>query len=300
MKASRLLQLPLAALCLALPAHAQDRSPATTLSLPWRELLEWHAADGTRTYANGDTRLVIAARGCDTEGAPACVEKQYSEVPVIIVTAPGMRPFSITGGLGFGYRFGMGRIDGHSDRRAIIIETFTGGAHCCSVIDVAVPEGDGYRVVRLRRKLENGKTSDQFDATLDEFPIDLSGDGVADFVLYDDSFLYRFASYAGSVAPPLILNIRNGESVDVSPDPAFAPLFMIDMAKARDTCVNREEAEWERNGACAGYVADAARVHQFDAAWQVMLAHYDPREPHGGKHFPEDLHDFLRKTGYIR
>lgn len=298
MNVSRFLQPLLAALCLACPAYAQDQSPSV-LTLPWREMLEWHAADGTRTYANGDTRLVIAAQGCDSEGTPACVEKQYSEVPRITVTAPGMRPFSITGGLGIAYRFGMGRIDAHSDRRAIIVETFTGGAHCCSVIDVAVPEGDNYRVVRLQRKLEDGKSSDMFDATLDEFPIDLSGDGVADFVLYDDTFLYRFASYAGSVAPPLILNIRGRQSVDVSRDPAFAPLFLIDMAKARDTCVNREDAEWERNGACAGYVADAARAGQFDTAWQVMLKHYDPGEPQSGKDFPGDLHDFLRKTGYI-
>lgn len=296
MKVSRLLQPLLAALCLAFPAHAQDQP----LSLPWREMLEWNPADGTRTYANGDTRLVIAPRGCDRAGATACVEKQYSEVPVITVTAPGAKSFSITGQLGIAYRFGIGRIDARSPGRAIIVETFTGGAHCCSVIDVAVPEGDTYRVVRLRHALAGGKTSDLFDATLDEFPIDLSGDGISDFVLYDDAFLYRFASYAGSVAPPLILNIRGGKAVDVSRDPAFAPLFLVDMAKARDTCVNREDAEWERNGACAGYVADAARAGQFDTAWQVMLEHYDPAEPHGGKDFPGDLHDFLRETGYIR
>ncbi|MET0308350.1 MAG: hypothetical protein ABW023_06550 [Sphingomonas sp.] len=298
---SHLLPL-LAALCLACPTHAQERAePASsqTRSLPWRALLEWQPADGTRVYANGDTRLVIAPRACDGDGVPACVEKQRTEVPVVTVTAPGMQPFTMTGALGTTYRFGMGRIETGSARRAIILETFTGGAHCCSVIDVAVPEGDTYRIVRLRRKLPDGNSSDMFDATLEEFPIDLSGDGAADFVLYDDAFLYRFASYAGSVAPPLILNVRDGRSIDVSRDPAFAPLFLIDMAKAREACINPEEAGWERNGACAGYVADAARVGQFDAAWKIMLQHYGSGEPHSGKDFPGDLRDFLRKNGYI-
>ena len=54
-------------------------------------------------------------------------------------------------------------------------------------------------------------------------------------------------------------------------------------------------AERERNGQCAAYVADAARLGQAASAWRVMLAHYR-HEPAG---YPAALRSFLVAEGYL-
>jgi hypothetical protein len=149
-------------------------------------------------------------------------------------------------------------------------------------------------------------------------PRDLDGDGVVDFRERDNSFLYRFASYAGSFAPLQFFNIVGNRAVDVSTRPGFGPTFRAAMNEARSACV---EPGPDRNGACAGYVAAAARVGQFDAAWAVMLRSYDRDSdwelptgcrvapgPNGEcpaastitySNFPDALRAFLARQGYI-
>ena len=271
-------------------ASAQPTS-SEPLRMPWRSLLEWQPKQGTVIYANDDLQLTVSASAAATPD---------EQVAVITVRRPGMAPITLRGEPGIGWRFGIGRVDAKVRAPAVLLQSFTGGAHCCSVIDVAVPEGAAYRVVRLTHRGVDGKTSHMFDAALDEFPIDLTGDGIADFVLTDDAFLYRFSSYAGSVPPPLVLNIAGGRTVDVSKAPGLRPLFAMKMAEARAYCAAPSWERNERNGACAGYVADAARIGQFDTAWKVMLAHYDRQSSWNKKPFPADLRDFLRSHGYIR
>jgi hypothetical protein len=104
---------------------------------------------------------------------------------------------------------------------------------------------------------------------LGSVPIDLDGDGTPDFVFGDNAFLYAFDSYAGSWAPPKILNVIGGKVVDVSTAPRFRNVFRVDMEKARDYCHKHD------NGACAGYVADGARAGVLSTAWAFMLAHYN-------------------------
>jgi hypothetical protein len=103
------------------------------------------------------------------------------------------------------------------------------------------------------------------------FPADIDGDGVMDFVFADNEFYYTFDSYAGSWAPPKILNVVGGKVVDVSADPRFHKVYEDDMAKAQKYCLQNS------NGACAAYVADGTRAGQFEAAWKFMLAHYDAK-----------------------
>lgn len=259
--------------------------------MPWRSLLDWRPTQAPVTYVRGDLQLTVTASEAD---------RPEDRVAVLTIRRPGMAPIKLRGEPGIRWRFGIGAVDAREKRPAVLLQSFTGGAHCCSVIDVAVPEGAAYRVVRLTHRGVNGKPSQMFDAVLDEFPIDLSGDGIADFVLTDDAFLYRFSSYAGSVPPPLVLNIVGGRTVDVSKAPGLRPLFATKMAEARAYCTAPASDGNERNGACAGYVADAARIGQFDTAWKVMLAHYDRRSSWNKKPFPADLRDFLRSHGYIR
>jgi hypothetical protein len=157
-----------------------------------------------------------------------------------------------------------------------------------------------------------------WDGDYIEPPKDISGDGVVDFVMFDNSFLYAFASYADSFAPPTIFNIVNGEMKDVSRNPAFRALFLKEMKQAGDRC--RPGSDGAPNGACASYVAAAARVGKLTEAWPRMIAAYDAtsdwdlptgcrvREDEGGcpdgaeivyKSYPEALLAFLKREGYI-
>ena len=208
----------------------------------------------------------------------------------------------------FEHKFGVGTF-GRGGTRFVYFQSFTGGAHCCNDLQVAVIGPRGIRVVQLGT-FDGGPT--------DDFPRDLDGDDTVDFVQQDDSFLYTFSSYAGSMAPPKILNVAGGRVSDVSTRPGFRRLFRAAMNRARRYCLQREG---ERNGACAGYVASAARAGQFDAAWRVMLGAYDRNSgwelPDGCRvrvgprrecppasvisytNYPDALRAFLVRQGYI-
>jgi len=109
-----------------------------------------------------------------------------------------------------------------------------------------------------------------------------------DFVLSDDRFNYVFASHAGSWTPPLILNIVRGRVVDVSKESRYRSLYETDFSRTKAACETGEFNEdgktyhTEINGACAAYVADAARLGRAQEAWSFMLAHYDQSNGGGG------------------
>lgn len=206
------------------------------------------------------------------------------------------------------HKLGLGTLD-RAGTRFVYFQSFTGGAHCCNEIQVAVIGPRGIRIVPLGT-FDGGPE--------DAFPRDLDGDGTVDFVQQDDAFLYTFSSYAGSMAPPKIFNIAGGEVIDVSARPGFRRLFRAAMTRARPYCV---QPGLDRNGACAGYVAAAARAGQFAAAWAVMLRSYDRDSgwelPTGCRvapdadgecppaavirytNFPDALRVFLVRQGYI-
>lgn len=96
--------------------------------------------------------------------------------------------------------------------------------------------------------------------------------------------------------------VKHGRVVDESRDPALRSVFAADMARLEPRCLSKET---DRNGACAAYVADAARAGRFKAAWARMLAHYErggavwqPDKGRRFKDFPESLRAFLIRTGY--
>jgi hypothetical protein len=114
-----------------------------------------------------------------------------------------------------------------------------------------------------------------WDGEYDDEPVrDLNHDGRLDFLVADDSFLYAFTPYAGSYTPPQILNVVIGRVIDVSANPDFRAVNEAAAHDLRDRCVNHEPGGGQ-NGACAAYVAAAARVGRFDAAWAEMLHSYE-------------------------
>jgi hypothetical protein len=192
--------------------------------------------------------------------------------PALQVSMPGYQPVVLHGeptGASFEHRATVGRWSADGTP-FVYFQSFSGGAHCCNRIQVVVPENG---------KLEIYDLGSWDGGYSDNVPTDVDGDGAVDFVMVDNSFLYTFASYADSFAPPQVLNFINGKVEDVSARPGFRRLFEAAARDARPICTGNESF---RNGACASYVAASARLGRFDEAWAEMLRHHEsgPDWPH--------------------
>ena len=241
-------------------------------------------------YQVGTVALTVRAR---REG-----KSEDMVTPLLTIRIPGYAPVQMEGnplGPNYEHRIAVGRWD--SKRPFVLFQSFTGGAHCCNAVQVAYPEKDRLRIVHL------GEWDGDY---LDEVPTDRNGDARVDFVFRDDSFLYTFTSYADSWSPPQIMNIDGGKAVDVSANPGFRPLFRKSMLEERRACLrlDKEYADRDPNGACAAYVASAARIGQFDKAWAEMLKAYDRKSswdlPYKKMTYPQALRRFLVEHKYIK
>ena len=234
--------------------------------------------------------------------------------PVFTISAKGMKPVTVHGELAMGHsahQVAAGRLNKGDALPSVLIQSYSGGAHCCTSIIAVVPVGAAFKVASLGAWDGEG---------LAEFPKDISGDGVADFVLVDNSFLYAFASYADSWAPPLIMNVKAGKAVDVSSNAAFRKLYEADLVRARKHCLGQSPDVGYRNGACAAYGADAAMLGRYPAARAEIAKHHQTEAdwdyPTGcrvaetaqgcpeGKRitysgFPQALDAFLKREGYL-
>jgi hypothetical protein len=224
---------------------------------------------------------------------------------------PGLAPVQAEGAdtsATFDHRVTVGRWD--SERPYVLFQSFSGGAHCCTEFQLIYPENGRLRLVSLG----------EWDGGYwEELPTDLNGDGRLDFRIADNAFLYAFASYAESWAPPRFYNVVGGEVVDVSANPAFRPAYEAYLPEVRAACVSPTDGA-APNPACAAYVAAAARVGRFNEAWADMLRSHDPNfdwplpsgcrsAPVGGQcseadvvehdNYPDALRAFLLELGYL-
>jgi hypothetical protein len=224
----------------------------------------------------------------------------------LLIEMPGAAPFTIDPGEEASYAPEVMVVENPSGPPLILFQTYSGGAHCCTTVQ-AIVERSG--------RLEPVTVYEGDGGPLEAPPVDLDGDGTLDFRFYDNAFLYRFASYADSFAPPLILNLVDGRVMNVSERSVFRRLFERTFTEARARCVEQEDRY--RNGACAAYVASAARLGRFDEAWAEMERSYDRSSDWGLEHcavdyvdgecpqrqdfasFPEALRHFLADTGYV-
>ena len=175
------------------------------------------------------------------------------------IRVPGLAPVVVSEG-GTTSKFftrwvGIGKLSASDAAPSILLEGFTGGAHCCATLRVVTPVGGIFKTIEFEAIDGSGAEA---------FPTDIDGDGRVDFVRQDDRFRYRFSSGAGSLSPPVIYNIFQGQLVDVSKKPEFAPVWVKFAAEARALCTDTSQSD--RNGACAAYVAAAARLGNFEPA----------------------------------
>lgn len=281
------------------PALNSARLPAGTLTPPANSLIQWdeETQPGITTYAIDGLVLSLQGR-----------EGPYGRIPVLTVSTGG-RVLEVLGsvaGTRASAQIGVGKIDPASPASQVLFTTFSGGAHCCAGVQLVELLNGAWKTTEIGA--EDGDR-------LAEFPKDLDGDGQREVQLTDDSFLYAFASYAESRAPPLIVTVKAGQTKDVSAEPRFRPVFQAYLATVEPEC------RAHSNGACPAYAAAAARLGKLDEAWPVVLQSYDatadwmlptacqvddantacPEESQVAfDTYPEALRWFLGHTGYAQ
>src|SRR3954469_13106842 len=93
----------------------------------------------------------------------------------------------------------------------VIVDFYTGGAHCCVVTAFYRWDGGAYR------------RSTGYFGNYGYKIVDLDHDGTTELSAYDERFAYAFGSYADSLSPPVVWHWQAGKLVDVTKSfPALA------------------------------------------------------------------------------
>ncbi|THD80989.1 MAG: hypothetical protein E7812_06180 [Phenylobacterium sp.] len=245
-------------------AAAPQRAPVNVR--PVGQIVAWDAArDGkAATYRIGPYQLSLSALRDPDDTGPT-PELTVSRADRSDVSYIGLdRGVTLAGVAGFPTAratFTVMRLDPAAAEPAIVLTTYSGGAHCCTDIQIANPTRNSWIVTRLG----------QLD--VDPFyqaPRDFDGDGALELVIPDDRFDYQFDAFAGSWQPVRVFGVRHGVAVDRSAEPGFRKVLADDMQKAGAACRKGQ------SGACPAFIADAARIGRFAEAWAVMLRSVRP------------------------
>lgn len=187
-------------------------------------------------------------------------------------------------GSAYGTRFsGIALDDLDSDGTPeVIIRSYSNGAHCCTTITLYTWQGERFTTFETESMNSRGG-----------YFSDLNNDGAVEFLAADDAFLYRFASYADSFAPPTIYTFRDGELVETTRE---HPDHIRDSITRMEASLEQEPGREGRNGQLAGYVAAKALVGEYEEGWQYMLENYNAEAQ---PNYPARLEAFLESAGYI-
>jgi len=175
---------------------------------------------------------------------------------------------------------------------AVVIDLFTGGAHCCEIEQVYSFDPSRMSYVKTERSF--GNAGDVLK--------DLGHDGRFEFVGADDAFFYEFTSYAASGAPIQIwsfsanrfVNVTRRYPHQISSDAAFWwRLFTKHYADGEGLI-----AAWAADEDLLGH-ATLVKSRLASEARRNHLHTDQPGQP-TGQRFVVALQSFLRKLGYAR
>jgi hypothetical protein len=272
---------------------------------PMTRIVDFSKTPGAVTITgNGaEVRLTPITDPADDRAIDVSATIQVTGYPIVAVTE-GVATSSY-----YKRWVGIGRLAESDPAPSVLIAGFSGGAHCCATLKAIVPYEGRLRVLEF--EAVDGEPEEAF-------PRDIDHDGVVDFVRQDDRFRYEFAGGAGSWCPPLVFNIRQGQIVDVTTRHGFRYLWEDYAREARIHCA--DQSNEDRNGACAAYVAAAARLGRYAEAMREVqalarrgdditlpqgcrVARVDEECPAGNEvafnNFASALSWFLRAHGYI-
>lgn len=228
---------------------AKAEAAAQADTVPQNQWIEWEEGQPVSNFHVAGFDIQMTA-GLDDD----------LRVPVMTVTAPDGQTVQVHGEGKSGKvsaRFAVVQLNAASDERQILFSSFSYGAHCCAVPYLVEMTKDGWRTV----------TMGAWDGDQIELPKDVDGDGIKEFVLRDQGFLYSFSPYADSYPPIVVYAVNDGRFEDVSGQTKYRELFIDELPIMKEAC------EQGGNGSCAGYAATAARAGQLDAAWPTILKH---------------------------
>jgi hypothetical protein len=242
---------------LFLPGDRAEAKPAARLVMPLQQQkVATVSADGTMVRLAPASRQVVDAETGESDAL------DYVEVTV---TFPGLAPFAVPldeyGSDAYGNWVSVGKMAKDAPFASVILEGYSGGAHCCATFRLVTLVAG--KPVVLPLEGIDGEPSNRF-------PRDLDRDGTVDILRQDDSFRYAFASGAGSWSPPQVWNLRGGALVQVDAEPRFAALWRDYAAKSLKQCRNNK---YERNGACAAHAAAMARLGKAEEGIAAAVRH---------------------------
>jgi subtilisin-like proprotein convertase family protein len=179
----------------------------------------------------------------------------------------------------------------------VVVEAFTGGAHCCTVSHVYRWSARAARYTRQTRDWGN----------VGYRVADLDRDGRPEFRSADDRFNYRFTAYALSAAPLQIWRLDRGRLRDVTR--LFKASVRADAAAAWRRYRSLRKQRLDVRGALAAWLADQYLLGRGDAGWKQVGAAYRRGELGktakkdgyaAGRAYVVELRAFLRKLRYAR
>ena len=229
----------------------------------------------TVDFSEHPDAATVASEGVEVTLSPSKSDDGIEVSAAIRV--PGFQSIIVRegGGTYAGYPrwVGIGKLSKSDASPSVLLESFSGGAHCCAELRAIVPVAGRLKVIDF----------EAVDGDIEKlFPKDVDGDGTVDFVRQDDRFRYTFASGAGSFSPPVILNVYKGQIVDVSDQASFQTMWEKFAKQTHTRCIDRTDED--RNGACAAFVAAGARLGHFEAAMAEADKYANPKPSFG---FPE-------------
>jgi hypothetical protein len=269
----------LAALCAVASAAATMRAQhVERASLgPWRAAFTYDEAAGTLpSYSH--LRLVVSNG-----------KKQMLDAPIVSKEPGADRPEPASAGQGGSSLF-FRDLDG-AGAPELVLELYTGGAHCCFVDQVF--DFSSSRPLKIELDLAD---SGARIVTIGGKPLLESA---------DDSFAYEFTDYGDSGSPILLLRYLGGRFEDVTRShPQLVDADASRWWRASQTTMGHKGdargvlAAWAADEAVLGQASIAKRTLQSFAAAAKIGGDSGPGWP-TGRAYVEKLWRFLAKRGYL-
>jgi subtilisin-like proprotein convertase family protein len=175
----------------------------------------------------------------------------------------------------------------------VLVDLYTGGAHCCFYTVVFRWDGQRYRGSPILWGDPGYELRD------------LNHDGRPELVTADDRFAYTFTYYAASALPIRILHYDHGRFVDATGE--FPALVRSEAAELRSEYLKTRGPDADVRGILAAYLADEYRLGRSAEGWQLVDEAYrrgDVSTPRvdaiwpAGQKYLTALRSFLAKSGY--
>jgi serine protease Do len=217
-------------------------------------------------FSNGDLTAKVEMKKIGDDTYSTFISGQSSDAVKFSFTAAAEGDYATMGA-----NAGILKLDSGTKSNQLLVTRYSGGAHCCTNSWIITkPNGAAGFAMIDAGKLDGGGY--WFE--------DVDGDGTLELMSVDNSFLYAFDSYAGSIAPLKIAQLHNGAIEDVSDRDIMKPRIVQDLAGMEYGARLNPEL-WKSNGFLVGWLANKLRLGQGDEGWQTLVENVDKTSSFG-------------------